>query len=188
MLGELCTDCGECVEVPGRRDRDGDMTEAHPIEAESYRIMRSRIDLSCCPADPGGDRADHPLHRRLRYVTDLVRDEMALAAGVEALAATRRSRGRGHGRGRHHRLPVICRSATRGAPGRAHRDSAQRGPVRLAHGEAGPGAVWLVGRAPTALAEIMSRQVEPALVIGVRSGSSARWTPRTACAPAACRR
>ena len=42
--------------------------------------------------------------------------------------------------------------------------------VRLAHGEAGPGAIWLVGCAPTALAEIMSRQVEPALVIGVPVG------------------
>ena len=40
----------------------------------------------------------------------------------------------------------------------------------MAHGEAGPGAIWLVGCAPTALAEIMSRQVEPALVIGVPVG------------------
>ena len=42
--------------------------------------------------------------------------------------------------------------------------------VRLAHGEAGPGAIWLVGCAPTALAEIMTREVEPALVIGVPVG------------------
>jgi precorrin-8X/cobalt-precorrin-8 methylmutase len=42
--------------------------------------------------------------------------------------------------------------------------------IRVAHGEAGPGAIWLVGCAPTALAEIMSRQVEPALVIGVPVG------------------
>jgi precorrin-8X/cobalt-precorrin-8 methylmutase len=42
--------------------------------------------------------------------------------------------------------------------------------VRLAHGEAGPGAIWLVGCAPTALEEIMSRRVEPALVVGVPVG------------------
>jgi precorrin-8X/cobalt-precorrin-8 methylmutase len=42
--------------------------------------------------------------------------------------------------------------------------------VRLAFGEAGPGAIWLVGCAPTALTEIMSREVEPALVIGVPVG------------------
>jgi precorrin-8X/cobalt-precorrin-8 methylmutase len=42
--------------------------------------------------------------------------------------------------------------------------------VRVAHGEAGPGAIWIVGCAPTALTEIMSREVEPALVIGVPVG------------------
>src|SRR5580658_3465812 len=42
--------------------------------------------------------------------------------------------------------------------------------VRLAFGHAGPGAVWLVGCAPTALFEIISRQVEPALVVGVPVG------------------
>ena len=41
--------------------------------------------------------------------------------------------------------------------------------VRLAHGEAGPGAVWL-GAARRPPGEIMSRQVEPALVIGVPVG------------------
>jgi precorrin-8X/cobalt-precorrin-8 methylmutase len=42
--------------------------------------------------------------------------------------------------------------------------------VRLAFSAAGPGAVWLAGGAPDSLAEIMSREVEPALVIGVLSG------------------
>src|SRR5215472_14546638 len=54
-------------------------SEPHPIEAESYRIMRSRIDLSTLP----------PLTRavteRIIHATDLVCDEMALAAGVAAL-------------------------------------------------------------------------------------------------------
>ena len=42
--------------------------------------------------------------------------------------------------------------------------------VRLAFSAAGPGAVWLAGGAPDSLAEIMAREVEPALVIGVPSG------------------
>ena len=42
--------------------------------------------------------------------------------------------------------------------------------VRLAFGEAGPGAIWVVGCAPTALEEILRREVEPALVIGVPVG------------------
>ena len=42
--------------------------------------------------------------------------------------------------------------------------------VRLAFSAAGPGAVWLVGTESAALFEIMAREVEPALVIGVPVG------------------
>ena len=42
--------------------------------------------------------------------------------------------------------------------------------VRLAFGEAGPGAVWVVGGGAAALAEILSRRVEPAFVIGMPVG------------------
>jgi precorrin-8X/cobalt-precorrin-8 methylmutase len=42
--------------------------------------------------------------------------------------------------------------------------------ARLAFGEAGPGAVWVVGNAPTALAEILQRDVSPALIIGMPVG------------------
>lgn len=42
--------------------------------------------------------------------------------------------------------------------------------VRLAHGEAGPGAVWVVGSEPLAVYEILSRNVQPALVIGLPAG------------------
>jgi len=34
----------------------------------------------------------------------------------------------------------------------------------------GPGAVWVVGCAPSALEEILSRDVEPAFVIGMPAG------------------
>ena len=62
------------------------MTEVHPIEAESYRIMRSRIDLSTLPPLTRAvtERIIHAT-ADFDYVTDLVCDEMALAAGVEAL-------------------------------------------------------------------------------------------------------
>ena len=42
--------------------------------------------------------------------------------------------------------------------------------TRLAFGEAGPGAVWVVGCAPTALEEVLRRDVVPALVIGLPVG------------------
>jgi precorrin-8X/cobalt-precorrin-8 methylmutase len=42
--------------------------------------------------------------------------------------------------------------------------------VRLSYAEVGPGAVWVVGCAPTALFEIIDRDVRPALVIGLPVG------------------
>jgi precorrin-8X/cobalt-precorrin-8 methylmutase len=42
--------------------------------------------------------------------------------------------------------------------------------VRLAYGEAGPGAVWVVGGSATALYEILARRVEPAFVVGLPVG------------------
>jgi precorrin-8X/cobalt-precorrin-8 methylmutase len=42
--------------------------------------------------------------------------------------------------------------------------------VRLAFGEAGAGAVWVVGTEPAAIGEILSRDVQPALVIAMPAG------------------
>ena len=42
--------------------------------------------------------------------------------------------------------------------------------VRLAFGDAGPGAVWVVGGGAAALQEILARRVEPAFVIGMPAG------------------
>jgi len=150
------------------------MTEVHPIEAESYRIMRSRIDLSALPPLTRAvtERIIHAT-ADFDYVTDLVCDEMALAAGVEALrrdapviadVAMVASGITGY--------PVICRigDSLSARLARTANITLSAAAVRLAHGEAGPGAIWLVGCAPTALTELMSRQVEPALVIGVPVG------------------
>ena len=149
-------------------------SEPHPIEAESYRIMRSRIDLSTLPPLTRAvtERIIHAT-ADFDYVTDLVCDEMVLAAGVEALrrdapviadVAMVASGITGY--------PVICKigDSLCARLARTANITLSAAAVRLAHGEAGPGAIWLVGCAPTALAEIMSRQVEPALVIGVPGG------------------
>jgi precorrin-8X/cobalt-precorrin-8 methylmutase len=42
--------------------------------------------------------------------------------------------------------------------------------VRLAFGEAGPGAIWVVGEEPVAIYEILARDVQPTLVIGTPAG------------------
>jgi precorrin-8X/cobalt-precorrin-8 methylmutase len=148
--------------------------QVHPIEVESYRILRSRIDLSDRP----------PLTRAVTeciiqatadfdYVTDLVCDEAALAAGVAALQrdapviADVAMVASGITE-----YPVTCKIGDSLAArlARTANLSLSAAAVRLAFGETGPGGIWLVGCAPTALIEIMSREVEPALVIGVPVG------------------
>ena len=150
------------------------MTRADPVEVESYRILRSRLDLSRLP----------PLSRAVTeriiyatadfdYVTDLVCDERALAAGLAALRraapvvadeVTVASGITGY--------PVICKAEDSLAARLARTAdlTVSAAAVRLAFSAAGPGAVWLVGSAPAALSEIMAREVEPALVIGVPVG------------------
>ena len=150
------------------------MTEVHPIEAESYRILRSRLDLTALPPLTRAvtERIIHAT-ADFDYVTDLVCDEAALRRGVSALrreapviadVAMVAAGITGY--------PVICKIGDSLAArlARSAGLTLSAAAVRLAHGEAGPGAVWLVGCAPTALREILSRQVEPALVIGVPVG------------------
>jgi len=141
---------------------------------ESYRILRSRIDLSRLP------RLSRDVTERVilasadfDYLTDLVCDEESLAAGVAALAAG---------------APVIADSAVvaagiTGCPvickigepltrrlARTAAISRAAAAVRLAFGDAGPGAVWVAGGTSEALQEILTRRVEPAFVVGLPVG------------------
>ena len=153
-----------------------DRTPSGPdsIETESYRILRSRIDLSHLPPLTRAvtERVIHA-SADFDYATDLICDEMALAAGV--MAITRRAplvtdvamvaagiTG----------YPVICKIGDSIAArlARTVGITVSAAATRLAFGEAGPGAVWVVGCAPTALEEIMRRDVVPALVIGLPVG------------------
>jgi precorrin-8X/cobalt-precorrin-8 methylmutase len=148
--------------------------DVHPIEEESYRILRSRIDLSRLPRF-SRDVTERVIHASadFDYATDLVCDEealtvcvAALAAGaavvadVEMVAAGITS------------VPVVCKIKEPLTQRLARTAGITRAAaaVRLAFGEVGPGAVWVVGCAPTALQEIMSRDVEPAFVIGLPVG------------------
>ena len=150
------------------------MTPADPAEAESYRILRSRLDLSGLPPL---SRAvtEHVIHATadFAYATDLVCDEAALGAGLGALrrAAPVVADGPAVASGISG-YPVICKAGDSLAArlSRTANITVSAAAVRLAFSAAGPGAVWLVGCAPAALAEIMAREVEPALVIGVPVG------------------
>jgi precorrin-8X/cobalt-precorrin-8 methylmutase len=149
----------------------------HPIEAESYRILAERVDLSAWPP-----RARAVVARVIHAAADvgyagtLVVDEAACAAGVAALragapvvadvemvaVASRRAGTRSllaEGRERAAADPDLTVSAA------AMRVAAERWP---------DGPVVVVGNAPTALREVVALAAAgrwaPALVIGLPVG------------------
>ena len=141
----------------------------HPIEAASYRVLNERVDLSAWPPLSRAVVA-RMIHASadLDYAESTRCTEAAVRAGVDAVR-----------RG----APIICdahmvrvgiaRSAvclldevaeahegsTRSAA--AMRRAAQRHPE---------GAVFVVGNAPTALVELLTHDIEPALVVGLPVG------------------
>lgn len=146
----------------------------HPIEAESLAILAARRDLSHLPPLTRAvtERVVHSA-ADLRYVDDLVLDEDALRRGWAALAAG---------------APILAdsRMVAAGitstdvevpllAPGVAVHASARgttrsAAAVELAAARVGPGAVWVVGNAPTALDAVLAHARDPALVVGLPVG------------------
>lgn len=145
-----------------------------PEREVSYRIMRERIDFTRLPKFTR-DVTERVIYASadFDYFTDLVCHEESLVEAISALAAG---------------APVIADSAMvaagiTGCPvvckisepltkrlARTASISRAAAAVRLAFGEAGAGAVWVVGGGPAALAEVLSRRVEPAFVIGLPVG------------------
>ena len=141
----------------------------HPIELESFQILRSRVDLShLAPLTRAVvERVVHS-SADLGYVEDLVLTEEALQQGLDALL---------------NGAPVVAdvqmvaagittrdsvcfiREAT-GADGLTRSAAA----IRMAYEQVGPGAVYVIGCAPTALFEIVEGTYAPALVIGLPVG------------------
>jgi precorrin-8X/cobalt-precorrin-8 methylmutase len=147
----------------------------HPIEAESYRILRARVDLSHLPALTRAvtERVVHA-SADLEYADTLLADEASLRAGRDALLAgaplvcdTRMVAG-GITQ-REATVPLLDpRTAELAARAGITRTAAA---MRLATGETAPGAVWVVGNAPTALFELLERPPrDPALIVGLPVG------------------
>jgi precorrin-8X/cobalt-precorrin-8 methylmutase len=165
---------GPASGVPANRaSANGAPADGMPGD-EAYRIVRSRIDLTrLAPLSRYVTERVIVASADFDYATDLVCDERVLVAGVAEIAAG---------------MPVIADSVmvAAGIPGypvickseeslteRLSRTAGISKPaaaVRLAFGQAGPGAIWVVGCAAEALAEIMSRNVQPALVIALPVG------------------
>ncbi|MFG1841474.1 precorrin-8X methylmutase [Micromonospora sp. NPDC049175] len=148
----------------------------HPIEVESYRILRERVDLSHLPplSRAVTERVVHA-SADLAYVDELVCHEAALESGLGALRAgapvvtdvamvaagiTRAG------------LELVCPVAEPAAAelGRSAGITRSAAAVRIALERVGPGAVWVVGCAPTALVELLTLDAAPALVVGLPVG------------------
>jgi precorrin-8X/cobalt-precorrin-8 methylmutase len=148
----------------------------HPIESESYAILRSRTDTSTLSPLTRAvvERVIHA-SADLDYRDDLVLDEGALEAAVAALDAG---------------APIVCdvEMVAAGITGvkarswlssphvphvaREYGITRSAAGIRIALTEVGPGAVWVVGCAPTALFELieLGDVAAPALVIGLPVG------------------
>ena len=142
-------------------------------DGESYRVLRSRMDLRrLAPLSRAVTEHVITASADFDYATDLV-------CGEQVLAAASRPSPPGHPWWPTPRrwppgLRVPGRVQERGDPDRAAGPTAgissPAAAVRLAYGDAGPGAVWLIGGSAAALDEVMARNVQPALVVGVPSG------------------
>ncbi|MEO6712767.1 MAG: precorrin-8X methylmutase [Mycobacteriales bacterium] len=141
----------------------------HPIETESYRILRERIDTSSFPPLTRAviERVIHAT-ADLGYADDLICDEEALERGLAALRNDAA-------------IVTDVRMVAAGITGRDTRcflreakssDGVTRSAaaIRMAFDVVGGGAIWVVGCAPTALAEIVALAPAPALVIGLPVG------------------
>ena len=136
------------------------MRRVHPIETESFRILRGMVDLSHL-GPLSRAVAERVIHASADpdYAESLIVEEAALEGGISALR-------RGE--------PVVTdvRMVAAGITGRqtlclvsdprAQALSEQLGITRSAAGfrvateEVGKGAVWVVGNAPTALFELLA--------------------------------
>ena len=150
------------------------MRQVHPIEEESYRIVRELVDLSRFEplSRAVTERVIHA-SADLEYAESLVLDEAALEGGLEALR---------HGASIVTDVSMVAAGITARktccyvSDPRARGVSEKLGITRSAAGfrlaaeEVGSGAVWVVGNAPTALFELLSLGADPVLVIGLPVG------------------
>ncbi len=150
------------------------MRRTHPIEIESYRILRNLVDLSHLE-QLSRAVAERVIHASadLEYADSLVLNESVLRGGVEALR---------RGASIVADVGMVAAGVTARealcfvSDPRARELSERLGITRSAAGfrlaaqEVGGGAVWVVGNAPTALFELLEMNVEPALVVGLPVG------------------
>lgn len=143
--------------------------KVHHIEQESFAILRSRVDLSHLPPLTRAvvERVVHS-SADLGYVDDLVLDEQALERGLGALrrgapvVADVQMVAAGITA-----LTAVCHIREASANADLTRSAVA---IHMAFAQVGPGAVYVIGCAPTALFELIAGAYQPALVIGLPVG------------------
>lgn len=152
-----------------------DELKPHPIEQESYRILRSRLDLSHLPplSRMVCERVCHA-SADLSFAESLVLDEAALERGRDALKGGAQivCDARMAAAGITSREPLVPLTFD-GVRERAAQDGTTRSyaAMRIAVEQVGPGAVWVVGNAPTALFALLEHSPQdPALIVGLPVG------------------
>lgn len=152
------------------------MRRVHPIEEESFRILRELVDLSHL-GPLSRAVAERVIHASAdpEYAETLVLDEASLESALEALH-------RGASGAIVTDVGMVAAGITARkthcyvSDPRARELSGWLGTTRSAAGfrlaarEVGAGAVWVVGNAPTALFELLELDAEPALVVGLPVG------------------
>ena len=127
----------------------------HPIEAESYRILAGRADLSAFGPSAAAVVA-RVIHASadVEYAATMILDEAAVAAGIPG-------------------IPTVCYLSEAAADTDAGLTRSAAG-MRIAAARHPEGAVVVVGCAPTALAEVVrlwgEGALRPALVVGLPVG------------------
>ncbi|GIF66653.1 precorrin-8X methylmutase [Asanoa ishikariensis] len=150
----------------------------HPIETESYRILRGEADTAALPPY-SRDVVERIIHTTADpgWLDDLVLDEAALASGAAALAdgaalvtdVTMVAAG-------VTTYPATCLVAAPETAALAKTAGLTRSAagMRLAAATHADGAVWVIGNAPTALTELLrlaaAGDLRPALVVGLPVG------------------
>lgn len=148
--------------------------DIHPIERRSYEILRDHLDTSGLPPLTRAvvERVIHA-SADFSYADDLVCDEEALTAGAAALrggAAIVTDVGMVAAGITARRAVSAITDPASAALARAAGITRSAAAVRVALDRVGPGAVWVIGCAPTALTELLRLDARPALVVGLPVG------------------
>ena len=148
--------------------------ERHPIEVESYRIMRERVDFSMWPP---GQRdvvarmvhatADESFAASARIGADALLPRWTRCGAAHRSSSTRRW----WPRARVHLATMCLLDEVPTAPDGSTRSAAAMVLAAKRHPD---GAIWVVGNAPTALAEVLALHergdIAPAAVVGLPVG------------------